>query len=133
MKRPLFAEGALRFLQIRRLINKYNLKCPIPKANPYSRMAMALRTSNMAPNLLNHEFHEHGMRKVLQTNIIYLPFGNGQRDVVRGVVLAQCMMNHMKVEFDLLKVKNIRQSFSHVGMSGDNAWSESFSAHCFFF
>ena len=38
--------------KIRRLMKKYGLFCPIRKANPYRRMAKALRTSNVAPNLL---------------------------------------------------------------------------------
>ena len=37
--------------KIRRLMNKYGLFCPIRKANPYRRMAKALKTSNVAPNL----------------------------------------------------------------------------------
>lgn len=37
--------------KIRRLMQKYGLKCPIRKANPYRRMAKAIRTSHVAPNL----------------------------------------------------------------------------------
>ncbi len=48
--------------KIRRLMHKYNLFCPIRKANPYRRMAKALRTSNVAANLLNREFEAHGVR-----------------------------------------------------------------------
>lgn len=35
---------------------------------------MALKTSNVADNLLNREFREHGPRKVLLTDITYIPF-----------------------------------------------------------
>ena len=38
---------------IRRLMRKYGLKCPIQKANPYCRMVKAIKTSYVAPNLLN--------------------------------------------------------------------------------
>lgn len=38
--------------KIRRLMKKYQLKCPVRKANPYRRMAKAIKTSNTAPNLL---------------------------------------------------------------------------------
>lgn len=51
--------------KIRRLMDKYGLMCPIRKANPYRRMAKALRTSNVADNLLKREFTEHGPRRVL--------------------------------------------------------------------
>ena len=60
--------------KIRRLMDKYGLSCPIRKANPYRRMAKALRTSNVAGNLLNREFEAHGARKVLLTDITYVPY-----------------------------------------------------------
>ena len=55
-------------------MGKYGLKCPIRKANPYRRMAKALRTSNVAGNLLKREFRKYGPRTVLLTNITYLPY-----------------------------------------------------------
>lgn len=58
--------------KIRRLMKKYQLKCPIRKANPYRRMARAIKTSTTAPNLLQREFREHGARAVLLTDITYL-------------------------------------------------------------
>ena len=44
--------------KIRRLMKKYNLICPIRKANPYRRMAKALKTSNVANSLVNREFQK---------------------------------------------------------------------------
>ena len=63
--------------KIRRLMRKYNLNCPIRKANPYRRMAKALKSSNVAPNLLNREFEVHGARMVLLTDITYMRFKGG--------------------------------------------------------
>lgn len=60
--------------KIRRLMDKYNLSCPIRKANPYRRMAKALKTSNVADNLLQREFEFYGPRMVLLTDISYLPY-----------------------------------------------------------
>lgn len=60
--------------KIQRLMKKYRLACPIRKANPYRRMARALRTSTVADNLLKREFTEHGPRKVLLTDITYIPY-----------------------------------------------------------
>ena len=60
--------------KIRRLMDKYGLFCPIRKANPYRRMAKALKTSNVAGNLLNREFEAHGAREVLLTDITYVPY-----------------------------------------------------------
>lgn len=62
--------------KIRRLMKKYNLFCPIRKANPYRRMAKALKTNNVADNILNREFKEHGPRMVLLTDITYIPYHN---------------------------------------------------------
>lgn len=63
--------------KIRRLMTKFNLICPIRKANPYRRMAKALKTSNVAENLLMREFECYGPRTVLLTDITYIPY-NGK-------------------------------------------------------
>ena len=60
--------------KIRRLMDKYNLSCPIRKANPYRRMAKALKTSNVADNLIQREFECYGPRIVLLTDITYIPY-----------------------------------------------------------
>ena len=60
--------------KIQRLMRKYGLSCPIRKANPYRRMAKALKTNNVAGNLLNREFTAHGARSVLLTDITYIPY-----------------------------------------------------------
>lgn len=49
--------------KIRRLMNKYNLVCPIRKANPYRRMAKAIRTNNIADNLVPRNFEKFGLEK----------------------------------------------------------------------
>ena len=40
--------------KIRRLMRKYGLMCPIRKANPYRRMAKALKTNHVADNIVNN-------------------------------------------------------------------------------
>ncbi|MBR2131942.1 MAG: IS3 family transposase [Oscillospiraceae bacterium] len=59
--------------KIRRLMRKYNLFCPIRKANPYRRMQKAIRTNNTAENLVKREFEDHGPRSILLTDITYIP------------------------------------------------------------
>ena len=59
--------------KIQRLMHKYNLRCPIRQANPYRRMAKEMRTNMISDNILNREFKEHGPRKVLLTDITYIP------------------------------------------------------------
>ena len=60
--------------KIQRLMRKYGLYCPIRQANPYRRMAKAIRTNTVADNLLNREFEQHGPRRVLLTDITYIPY-----------------------------------------------------------
>lgn len=59
--------------KIRRLMHKYELFCPIRKANPYRRMAKALRTNVVADNRVKREFKKWGVRSVLLTDITYIP------------------------------------------------------------
>ena len=60
--------------KIRRLMKKYNLRCPFRRANPYRQMQQALKTSNYADNLLQREFECYGPRMVLLTDITYIPY-----------------------------------------------------------
>ncbi|MBR6636232.1 MAG: IS3 family transposase, partial [Phascolarctobacterium sp.] len=60
--------------KITRLMRKYGLECPIRQANPYRRTGKSFATDNTAENVLNREFRKHGARKVLLTDITYIPF-----------------------------------------------------------
>lgn len=60
--------------KIRRLMKKYGLICNIRKANPYRRMAKAIKTNSVADNLVKREFEKYGPRKILLTDITYIPF-----------------------------------------------------------
>ena len=62
--------------KIRRLMHKFNLYCPIRRANPYRLMSKAMQTSKVAPNILNRQFKAHGARMVLLTDITYIPRRN---------------------------------------------------------
>ncbi|MCJ7687891.1 MAG: IS3 family transposase [Clostridiaceae bacterium] len=60
---------------IQRIMRKYNIKCPIRKANPYRRMMKATREHTVVPNLLNREFKQGVAGKILLTDITYMPYG----------------------------------------------------------
>lgn len=64
--------------KIQRIMRKYNIVCPIRKANPYRRMAKATKEHRVVPNLLNRNFKQGIPGKVLLTDITYLPYGNNQ-------------------------------------------------------
>jgi transposase InsO family protein len=61
---------------IQRIMRKYDIKCPIRKANPYRRMMKATREHTVAPNLLNRQFKQEVVGKVLLTDITYMPYGD---------------------------------------------------------
>ena len=99
--------------KIRRLMNKYGLFCPVRKANPYRRMAKALRTNHVADNLLNREFEDHGPRKVLLTDITYIPY-NGRfcylstiLDAFTKQILSYVLSESLELDFVLKSVEQL--------------------------
>lgn len=104
--------------KISRLMKKFGLFCPIRKANPYRRMAKALKTSNVADNLLKREFREHGARSVLLTDITYMFYGNGHRaylsvilDAFTKQVLAYVPSESLEVDFVLETVNILMEKY----------------------
>ena len=97
--------------KIRRLMRKYNLFCPFRKANPYRRIAKALKTSNVAANLLNREFEAHGARAVLLTDITYMRFQDGFLylstilDAYTKEALAHVLSDSLEIDFVLETVR----------------------------
>ncbi|MCR5056821.1 MAG: IS3 family transposase [Clostridia bacterium] len=92
--------------KIRRLMRKFGLYCPIRKANPYRRMLNEMKTSSIAPNVVNREF-KRGARKVLLTDITYLFYEDGRcflstiLDAYTREVLSYRVSVNLKVEFVL--------------------------------
>lgn len=64
---------------IQRIMRKYNIVCPIRKANPYRRMMKATREHVIVPNILNRKFKQGLVGKVLLTDITYLTYGSTNR------------------------------------------------------
>ena len=88
-------------------------------------MAKALKTSNVAENLLNREFREHGPRKVLLTDITYIPFDGGESkfyylsvilDAHTKQVLSYEVSQSLEVDFVL---ETVRQLIEKHGISLD--------------
>ncbi|MEX0052934.1 IS3 family transposase [Clostridium butyricum] len=103
--------------KIRRLMNKYGLVCPIRKANPYRRMAKAMKTSNVAKNILNREFTEHGPRKVLLTDITYIPYNSTFcylstiLDAYTKQILSYVLSDSLEVDFVLDTVNKLVENY----------------------
>ena len=99
--------------KIQRLMRKYGLLCPIRKANPYRRMAASFKTSNYAEDLVKREFEEHGARKILLTDITYLPYNDTFAylstiiDAFTKQVLSYVLSDNLKLDFVLLTVEQL--------------------------
>lgn len=94
--------------KIQRLMKKYGLKCPIRKANPYRRMAKAMKSNNVSDNLVNREFREHGPAIILLTDITYLFYNHGNKaylsvikDACTKQILAYVASESLAVDFVL--------------------------------
>lgn len=106
--------------KIRRLMKKYGLFCGIRKANPYRRMAKAIKTNNVAANLVKREFEKHGPRKVLLTDITYIPV-NGEfcylstiLDAFTKQILSYVLSESLEVDFVL---ETVNQMVENHGIS----------------
>jgi transposase InsO family protein len=99
--------------KIHRLMNKYSLMCPIRKANPYRRMAKALKTSNVAQYLLDRKFREFGPRMVLLTDITYIPYNSTFAylstilDAFTKQILSYVLSDSLEVDFVLETVNQL--------------------------
>ena len=102
--------------KIQRLMRKFNLRCPIRKANPYRRMAKALKTDVIAPNLVNREFDQDKLGKVLLLDITYLEKRNGKfdylcvvRDGTTRQTLAHKVSENLQVDFIVATMRELKQ------------------------
>ena len=106
--------------KIRRLMKKYQLVCPIRKANPYRQMMRAIQTSHRADNIVDRKFTEAGPRTILLTDITYIPYEDGfcyqssVKDAVTRECLAHVLSRTMEEEFVL---ETIEQLMSRHGFS----------------
>lgn len=99
--------------KIRRLMKKFKLFCPIRKANPYRRMAKAIKTDSIAKNEVNRNFRQEP-RKVILTDITYLFYARGRKaylsvikDAYTKQVLAYVLSDSLEIDFVLDTVKQM--------------------------
>lgn len=99
--------------KIRRLMKKFHLICPVRKANPYRLLAKALKTDDVAGNLLQRQFEDYGPRFILLTDITYLPY-NGIFaylstiiDAYTKQILAHVVSDSLEADFVVETVKNL--------------------------
>ena len=105
--------------RIRRIMKKYEIVCPIRKANPYRRMLKATQEHRALPNLLKRQFKQDVPGKVLLTDITYLFYGRGQKAYLSTIkdgstneILAYHVSDRMTMDLatdTLLKLKKNRR------------------------
>lgn len=103
--------------RIRRIMKKYNIFCPIRKANPYRRMMKATQEHRVVPNLLKREFKQELPGKVLLTDITYLFFGNGKKaylstilDSATNELLVYNLSSNLKLELATDTIHKLKKS-----------------------
>lgn len=99
---------------IQRIMRKYNIVCSIRKANPYRRMLKATREHTVVPNILNREFKQGLVGKVLLTDITYLTYGVGKRaylstikDAMTNEILSYHVSSNLELPIVLETVKKL--------------------------
>lgn len=111
--RLLHKEIRMNLKKIRRLMNKYGLKCPYRGPNPYRQMAKALKTNTVFPNEVDRKFLAGGVRKVLLTDITYIFYDTGVcylstiLDAFTREILAYELSTNLQVEFVLKTIEKL--------------------------
>ena len=122
--------------KIQRIMRKYNITCPIRKANPYKRIAKATKEHRVAPNRLNREFKQNIPGKVMLTDITYMPYGNNKmaylstiKDSSTNEILAYNLSNNLAIDIvtetinKLVKLKSFKlhkDAFIHSDQSSQS-------------
>lgn len=103
--------------RIQRIMKKYNIICPIRKANPYKRIAKATKEHSVVPNLLNRNFKQDIPGKVLLTDITYLPYGDDQmaylstvKDASTNEILAYNLSDRITLEIATDTIKKLMKN-----------------------
>lgn len=100
--------------KIQRIMRKYNIICPIRKANPYKRIAKATQEHSVVPNILNRKFKQSIPGKVLLTDITYMPYGNNKmaylstvKDSSTNEILSYYLSNSLAMELVTKTIDNL--------------------------
>lgn len=105
--------------KIRRLMKKFNLFCFVRTINPRIRIAKALQTNNVAPNILNRNFLSFGPRKSLLTDITYIPYNNSVaylsviKDSYTQQILSYVLSESLEIDFVLETVKQLITNYGN--------------------
>jgi putative transposase len=107
--------------RIRRIMKKFNIVCPIRKANPYRRMAKATKEHRTCQNELQRNFKQGVAGKVLLTDITYLTYKNGKRaylstikDAETNEILAYEVSDSLSLDIALNTLRKLKRNHYHL-------------------
>ncbi|MEB2282201.1 IS3 family transposase [Lysinibacillus xylanilyticus] len=107
--------------RIRRIMKKFEIVCPIRKANPARRMAKATKEHRTCPNELQRNFKQGIAGKVLLTDITYLTYGNGKRaylstikDAETNEILAYEVSASLSIDIALNTLRKLKRNHHHL-------------------
>jgi Transposase and inactivated derivatives len=99
---------------IQRIMRKYNIVCPIRKANPYRQMLKATQEHRVVPNVLNREFKQGLVGKVLLTDITYITYDSAKKaylstikDAMTNEILSYHVSDNLEIPIVLETVKKL--------------------------
>lgn len=102
--------------RIRRIMKKFQIICPIRKANPARRMAKATKEHRTCENKLQRNFKQGVAGKVLLTDITYLTYQNGRRaylstikDAETNEILAYEVSSSLHLEIVLNTLQKLKK------------------------
>jgi putative transposase len=71
--------------KIRRIMRKFDLICPIRKANPVKSILRSQQSNKTYSNVLNRYFRQGTAKKTLLTDISYIQYGSGKRAYISTI------------------------------------------------
>lgn len=107
-------EITLNRKRIQRIMRKYDIICPIRKANPYKRMAKSIKGHHIHEDHVKRNFKPGEPFKVFLTDITYFNFGHNNtrgflsaiKDSQTGEIVARATSTSLKMDFVLETLDN---------------------------
>lgn len=103
--------------RIRRIMKKFDIVCPIRRANPYKRIVKATHEHKVVANMLNREFKQEIPYKVLLTDITYLFYGKGKKaylstikDASTNEIIAYEVSDRITLDIATNTLKNLKKN-----------------------
>ena len=94
--------------KILRLMQKYNIQAKIRRPKPQRKFLRDSHNAKVSPNHVRREFHAYGPRKILLTDISYLPYSRNKmaylstiKDAYTNEILSYTVSESLAIDFVL--------------------------------